>query len=148
MQPVIDQAAALAIHRGGNAAAAIMADHHDMLDLQHIDGELQHRKIIGVLGRGQIGDIAMDEQLAGIQIDDLIGRHAAVGAADPEIFRGLLARQPAEEIRIRPDDARGPGPVSRFQILEHACALRGSVAAGQAWEEPERSSISSYRLRR
>ena len=60
-----------------------MAHHHDMLDLDDIDRELQHRKIVGVLRRREIGDVAVDEQLARIEIDDLIGRNPTVGAADP-----------------------------------------------------------------
>ena len=108
MQPVVDQPAALAVDGRRDAAAAVMADHHDVLDLEHVDGELQHREIVGVLRRGEIGDVAMDEQLAGVEVDDLVGRHAAVGAADPQIFRRLLARQPAEEIGVAGDLAGRP----------------------------------------
>ena len=61
VQPMVDQAASFAIHRRGDAAATVMANHHDVLDLDDVDGELQHRQIVGVLRRGQIGDIAMDE---------------------------------------------------------------------------------------
>jgi hypothetical protein len=39
----------------------------------------------------------VDKQLARIEVDDLIGRDAAVGAADPQVFRRLLALQPFEE---------------------------------------------------
>ncbi len=52
-----------------------MPDHHHMLDPQHVDGELQDGKIVRVLGRRQIGDVAVDEQLTGIEIDDFIGGH-------------------------------------------------------------------------
>ena len=34
MQPVVDQAAALAVDRGGDAAAAVVAHHHDVLHLE------------------------------------------------------------------------------------------------------------------
>ena len=100
VQPVVDEAAALAVDRRGDAAAAVMADDHDVLDLQHVDGELQDREVVGVLRRGEVGDVAVHEQLAGIEPDDFVGRHAAVGAADPEIFGRLLAFQAAEEAGV------------------------------------------------
>ena len=81
-----------------DAAAAVVAHHHDVLDLDHVDGELQHGEVVGVLRRGQVGDVAVDEQLARIEVDDLVGRHPAVGAADPQVFRRLLALQPLEEV--------------------------------------------------
>src|ERR1700722_8697497 len=40
MQPMIHQATPLAVHRGGDATAAVMADHHHMFYLDYIDGEL------------------------------------------------------------------------------------------------------------
>ena len=94
-----------------------MAHHDDVLHLDDIYGELQHRKIIGVLWRGEIGDIAMDEQFAGRQVHDLIGGNAAVGTADPQILRTLLALQPLEEFRIQRNHAFRPGPVIGFQIV-------------------------------
>jgi hypothetical protein len=87
VQPMVDESAPLAVHR--RADAATIMPHHDVLHLDHIDRELQHG--------GEIGDIAVHEQFARIEIDDLIGGHAAVGAADPEVFRRLLAHQPLEE---------------------------------------------------
>jgi len=44
-----------------------------------------------VLRRSEIGHIAVDEQLAGVESDNRICRHVAIGAADPEIMRRLLA---------------------------------------------------------
>ena len=46
-----------------------------------------------------VGDVAMHEQLARQETDDLVRRHAAVGAADPEILRRLLLGEAREEIR-------------------------------------------------
>ncbi len=83
MQPVVDETATLAVDGGGDAAAAVMSDDDNVPHFQHLDGKLQHRQIVGVLGRREVGDVAMDEDLARRQADDLIGGHAAVGAADP-----------------------------------------------------------------
>ena len=118
---MIHQAAPLAVHGGTHPAAAVMPDHEDMLHPQHIDGELQDREVVGVLGRGEIGDIAVDEELARIEVHDLIGGHPAVGAADPEIFRRLLALEPAEEAGLGGNPAFGPGAVVGYQVIEHGC---------------------------
>ena len=83
-----------------DAAAAVVADDHDVLHLDDVDRELQHGEVVRVLRRREVGDVAVDEELAGIEVDDLVRRHAAVGAADPEIFRRLLAHEPPEEARI------------------------------------------------
>jgi hypothetical protein len=58
-----------------------------------------------------VGDVAMNEELAGEQADDLVGRNTAVGTADPEIFRRLLRSEGSEEIRLRRGDPLRPQPV-------------------------------------
>jgi hypothetical protein len=116
---VVHETTTLSVDRRTHSAASIMAYDHDVLDLQDIDGELQHGKVIGILRRSEVGDIAMDEQFAGIKVHDLVRRHPAVGTADPEIFRSLLAFEPAEEIRILRDHPFGPGAVVGFQMIEH-----------------------------
>ena len=78
--------------RRPHAAAAVVAADDDVLDLQHVDGVLQHRQAVQVGVHDDVGDVAVDEQLARQQADDLVGRHAAVGAADPQVARRLLAR--------------------------------------------------------
>jgi hypothetical protein len=61
----------------------------------------------------------MDEQLAGIEPDDLVGGHAAVGAADPQILRRLLALEPHEEARVAGDLALRPGAIIGLEMIEH-----------------------------
>src|SRR5437763_7121490 len=99
MQPMIHQAAALTVHGGTDPATAVMSDDDDVLHLEHVDCELKDRQVIGVLRRGEIRDVAVDEQLPRTEIDDGIGRHAAVRAPDPQILRRLLRREPAKELR-------------------------------------------------
>jgi hypothetical protein len=92
-QPEVGESDALVVERGVHTAAAVMADDHDVLDLEHIDGELDHREAVEVGVHHDVGDIAMDEDLARQQADDLVGRHARIGAADPQVFRRLQVRQ-------------------------------------------------------
>ena len=51
--------------RRPHAAAAVVAADDDVLHLQHVDGVLQHRQAIEVGVDDHVGDVAMDEQLAG-----------------------------------------------------------------------------------
>ena len=122
MQPMVHQTATLAIDRCADTAAAVVAHHHDVLHLQHIDGELEHGQIVGVLGRGEIGDVAVHEELARIEVHDFVGGHPAVGAADPQILGRLLPLEALEETRVGGDLAFGPGAVACLQMIQHVLA--------------------------
>ena len=76
--------------------------------------------------RGEVGDVAVDKQLAGVQAHDLIGGYPAIGAADPQIFGPLLPLQPLEEAGIDSELALGPGAVVFLQLIEHE--MVGSLA--------------------
>src|SRR5215469_8498349 len=118
MQPVVDEPPTFTIDGGADATAAVMSDNHNVLHFEDVDGKLEHGQIIGILRRSEIGDVAVDEQLAGVEPDNGIRRHSAIGAADPEIMGRLLAFEPPEEVRILRDHPRGPGAVSLFQVVK------------------------------
>ena len=115
-QPQIDDADAGPVKCGQHAAAAVVADDHDVLDLEDIDGVLDHRQAVEVGMHHHVGDVAVDEELAGQQVHELIGRDAAVGAADPQVLRGLLFQQAREEARLAFLGAPGPGAVALEQL--------------------------------
>ena len=62
----------------------------DVLDVQVIDGILNCREAIEVRMDDNVCDVAMYEHFTGRKPDNLVGGNAAVGAANPEIFRRLL----------------------------------------------------------
>jgi hypothetical protein len=118
-QPVVDQAERRVPRRRLHAAASVMAAHDDVLDPQHVDCVLQHGQAVQVRVHDNVGDVAMDEELAGEQADDLVGRHAAVRAPDPQILRRLLPGQRREELRVaRPRMCR-PASVVLEEIAQH-----------------------------
>jgi hypothetical protein len=133
MQPVVDEAAPLAVHRRAHPAAPVMPDH----DLEDVDGELKHRQIIGILGRREIGDVAVHEQLAGIEADDLVGGNPAVGAADPQIFRCLLALQTPEKPGVHGDHPIGPGAVIGLQVVQHGVDIAPIAVLGNTCQGSE-----------
>jgi hypothetical protein len=117
-QPVVDQTQRVAAQRRENAAAAVVAADDDVAHRQHVDRELQGGEAVQVGMDHDVGDVAVDEHLARRQADDLIRRHPAVRAADPEVARRLLARQALEEVRLAPGRLGGPGAVVGEQLVE------------------------------
>jgi hypothetical protein len=77
-----------------------MADHHDVLYAQLADRVLDNSQAIPVGVVDDIGDIAVDEYLAGHEVDDLIGGDTAVRASDPEELGRLLRCKLAEETGV------------------------------------------------
>ena len=123
LQPVVDEPELALFPRSLHATAAIVAAHDDVLDPQHVDGVLQHRQAAEVVVQHEIGDVAVHEQLARREADDLVGRHAAVGATDPQEPRRLLRREFAEEAGLARLHAGGPAAVVDEQLrqLVHEC---------------------------
>ena len=61
-----------------------------------------------IRGREHVGDVAVDEDVAGLEAEHGGFRHAGVRAAQPEDF-GLLARgEGGEEVRVRLGGLGGP----------------------------------------
>src|SRR2546430_13730115 len=79
MQPMVNETTTSAVDGGADAAAAIMSDHHYMLHFEYVDGKLEHRQIVGILRLSEIGHIAVYEQLARVEANYRIRRHAAIG---------------------------------------------------------------------
>jgi hypothetical protein len=75
-QPIIGQAHPLTPHHGLNTTAAIMTDDHDVLYFEYIDGELDDREAIKIRVHHHVRQIAMHEDFARQQADDLISRNA------------------------------------------------------------------------
>ena len=53
---------------------------------------------------------------------NLVGRHPAIGASDPQVLRRLLALEPLEKIGIGRNHARRPRAVVRFQVIQRVCS--------------------------
>ena len=110
-QPIVTQTEAVATEGGTDAAATVMSTDDDVADLEDIDGELHHRQAIEIGVHDQIGYIAMNKQFTGQESDDFVGGDPAIGTANPEVFRGLLAGELEKEFRVDPSNLGGPSPV-------------------------------------
>ena len=96
---------------GADAAAPVVAGDDHVVNAEHVHRVLDDRQAIEIGVHDDVGDIAVDEQFAGRQADDLVGGNAAVRAADPEEFRRLLGQQVLEEFRVALANRRGPAGV-------------------------------------
>ena len=81
-------------------AASIMIAYNDVLDPKVIDRKLQGRKDVQIARMNDIGDVAMNEDFAGVEAKHVVGRHPAIRAADPQVARRLLLRHAAEEFGL------------------------------------------------
>lgn len=97
---LIDQAVALTIHRRLDTAAAIMPADDNVTNPQNLDRKLQHRQAVHIRVCNEICDVSVHKYLAGFETDDHIGRHTAVRAANPQIFRVLLIGKIGKKRRI------------------------------------------------
>jgi hypothetical protein len=89
-----------------------------VLHLENVDGELEDREAVEVAVGDDVRDVAMDEDFARGEAEHLVGGHAAVGAADPEILGGLLTGEAFEVLRVGEADPFGPGAVLSEQVIE------------------------------
>jgi hypothetical protein len=71
---------------------------------------LQHGEAVEVGVHDDVGDVAVHEELAREEIDDLVGRDPAVRASDPEVLRMLLLYEALEEVRPVGADVVRPLP--------------------------------------
>ncbi len=147
--PVVGQADAPVLERGPHPAALRMADDDDVQHLQHLGRELDHREAIQVGMNDDVGDVAVHEQLARHEVDQLVGGDAAVGAADPEIARRLLAEQAGEEAGARGLHLLRPAAVALEQLRKavHGSAPRSrrQGAPARRWRTSMRRSVRSPR---
>ena len=106
-----------------------MASHDDVPPQQNINGVIQHREDVHVAGVDDVGDIAMDEDLTGIETQHVIRGDATVGTADPQIFGRLLLRQPPEEAGVLLRLAVRPGDVPVEEVIKADHVPRSRAAA-------------------
>ena len=128
-QPVVDQADARARHGRMHALAAVMADDDDMFDFQHVHGKLQDGQAIEVGMHDHVGNIAVHKHVARRHAQQFVGGHAAVGAADPQVFGRRLRFQVLEEVRVFRHHRVGPAAVTLQQFRQgHAIFRFGHIA--------------------
>jgi hypothetical protein len=90
----------------------------DVLNLQHLDCVLEDTEGGEIGCRQQVGNVAVDKDVAGHQIEDCSLRDAGVGATEPEDFWGLANGKGGEESRVGLGGARSPFAVAAKQVIK------------------------------
>ena len=65
-----------------------------------LDGVVDDAHGVEVSVADQVGDVAVDKCLAGLEAADLLGGDARVCAADPEVLGGLAGGEVLEEVGV------------------------------------------------
>lgn len=99
-KPRVEQAKVLGRHGSLDAAAAVVAAHDNVLDLQVAHGVLDYAHHVQVRVHHQVRDVAMHEGLAWGQARDHLRRDPRVAAPDPEVLGRLACRQLGEELGV------------------------------------------------
>jgi hypothetical protein len=77
-----------------------------------------------------VRDLAVDEDLARHQVDDLIGGHAAVRASGPEQLGRLLCSQLAEETGVVVLYPARPSPIVGEQFAQRRHVVESATEPG------------------
>lgn len=117
-QPGVDDADLTVAQRGVDAAAGAVAAQHDVLHAHVRDGVLDHRGRRQVARVQDVGDVAVHEDVAGLEARDGRFGHARVGAAEPEDLGRLAFGEGGEEGGVVFVGAGLPGFVAGEEALE------------------------------
>lgn len=88
-QPGVEEAKILGGHGGLDTTAAVVTADDDVLDAKVADGIVDDAHGIEVGVADEVGNVAVDKGLTGLEADNLLGGDARVGASDPEVLGGL-----------------------------------------------------------
>lgn len=108
LQPDVQQAESGVAQCGVDTTAAGVAADEDVLDLEMCDCELDDGERVDVGCGDNVGDVAVHEDLAGLQTEDGRLRDARVGAADPENGGRLAGGGASEEVWLGFRGQRAP----------------------------------------
>jgi len=136
------------INDGVHAAAFVVPHHHHASDLQLVHGELHDRQAIQVCVHHEIGHIAMHEDLTWRQADDLVGGHAAVRTADPQITGLLQLCEPLEVLRIFGDHVVRPGAVLSSSVFTSSMVAASCDRSQESCAKARGQSAQDPKLRR
>src|SRR5471030_255740 len=112
-EPALDVCRAVIVviqRRAHTSTTVVTADDH-LPYSQRFDCILHDGHTVRITRNNDVRDVAVDEEGTRLERHDLIRGHAAVRAADPEVFGTLNGTQPVEELRVRHRVGRGPYPI-------------------------------------
>src|SRR5688572_14860337 len=103
-QPIVDEAELNIAHRSAYPTTTIMPTDNNVLHIEDFYRVLDDGKTVQIAVNDHIGDIAMNENFTRSKANNLIRRHTAVRAANPEIFGILLRGEFGKKVRLMSGD--------------------------------------------
>jgi hypothetical protein len=82
-KPVVGEPNPVSPECGENTTATVMANDHDVFNLQYLNGKLHDGKAVEIGMDHDIGHISVNEEFSRGQPHDLVGRNPAVCTANP-----------------------------------------------------------------
>ena len=98
-----------------------MTAHDDVLDVEYLHCERQHRHQVHVGVDHEVGDVAMDQHLTAAGADRFVGVHPAVGAFDEQLSGVLAGGEAFEVVGVLCEVVGHPLPF----VLEQLVVVRG-----------------------
>lgn len=108
LEPDIEQAKSGVSKGGIDTATACVAADENVFDLEVSNGELNNGKRVDVGGCDDVGNVAVDKDLTGLQAQDGRLGDARVGATDPENLGRLTLCRLGEEVGVGLDHLGAP----------------------------------------
>lgn len=99
-QPRIEKAEVLGCHGSLDTTAAIVAADDDVLDAKVTHGIVNDAHDIEIGVDDEVGNVAVDKGLAGLQTSNLLGGDTGVTASDPEVVGGLASAEADKVTRV------------------------------------------------
>ncbi len=120
-QPRVQDAQVSRLHGCFHPAAVVVAAHHDVLHLQVPHRVVDHRHHVQVDADDHVGNVAVDEYLAGHGTHQVFRRHPAIGASDVEHFWILPLREVLKIVGVKREFVRDPFFVvgKNFRKISH-----------------------------
>lgn len=107
-----------------------MAADDDVLDAEVLDGVLDDGAGAEITGVHDVGDIAVDEDIAGLEAQHASLGASGVGATQPEDLRFLTGRESREEFGVIARGVGGPVFVQAEAIGVLVCSQASPVSLG------------------
>lgn len=126
-EPRVQQAQVLGCHGSLDTATTVMTAHDDVLDVQMSHGVLDDAHDVEIRVDNQIGDVAVNKGLAGLQTRDQLCGDARVTASDPKILGGLSGAQLGEVLGITLPLLSSPGLVVFKQAIVGLLEILGDI---------------------
>jgi hypothetical protein len=99
-QPTVQQPKVRWLHGSRDPSATVVSTHDDVLYIEVGDGVLDDRLRVDVCANDQVGHVAVNENLSGVEPHNLIGGDSTVRASNEQKVWVLLVGEPAEEIGV------------------------------------------------